>query len=192
MQGLALVGTFFQDIRYTLRMLRKNPGFALAAVMTLALGIGGNTAIFSVINAVLLRPLPFQNPERLVTLWESSPQHEMDRAAVSPPNFVDWSTQSQTLEHIAAYRYWGFVLTGGGEPERITGARVSASLFPLLGVKPILGRTFLPEEDRFGRSSVVLVREGLWRRRFGADPDFIGKSLDAQWRELYGCRNPAV
>jgi putative ABC transport system permease protein len=177
MRGLALIGTFLQDIRYMLRMLCKNPGFAIAAVMTLALGIGGNSAIFSVINAVLLRPLPFQNPERLVTLWESSPRHEMDRAAVSPPNFVDWSTQSQTLEHIAAYRYWGFVLTGGGEPERITGARVSASLFPLLGVKPILGRTFLPEEDRFGSSPVVLVREGLWRSRFGADPDFIGKSL---------------
>jgi len=174
---LPLAGTFFQDIRYTIRMLRENPGFAIAAVMTLALGIGGNTAIFSVINAVLLRPLPFQNPDRLITLWESSPQHEMDRAAVSPPNFVDWSTQSQTLEHIAAYRYWGFVLTGGGEPERVTGARVSASLFPLLGVKPILGRTFLPEEDRFGSSPVVLVREGLWRRRFGADPEFIDKSL---------------
>jgi len=177
LRGLPRVETFFQDIRYALRMLRKNPGFAIAAVMTLALGIGGNTAIFTVINAVLLRPLHFQNPERLVTLWESNPQQEMDRATVSPPNFVDWRTQSQTLEHIAAYRYWGFVLAGGGEPERITGARVSASLFPLLGVKPILGRTFLPGEDRFGSSPVVLIREGLWRRRFGADPRLIGKSL---------------
>jgi hypothetical protein len=114
LRGLPLAETFFQDIRYALRMLRKNPGFATAAVMTLALGIGGNTAIFTVINAVLLRPLPFQNPERLVTLWQSNPQQETDRAAVSPPNFVDWRTQSQTLEHIAAYRYWGFVLAGGG------------------------------------------------------------------------------
>ena len=176
-RGLLLVMTFFQDIRFTLRMLSKNPGFAIAVVMTLALGIGGNTAVFSVINAVLLRPLPFQNPERLVSLWESSPQQEMDRAVVSPPNFVDWSAQSQTLENIAAYRYWGFALTGSGDPERITGARVSASLFPLLGVKPIVGRTFLPEEDRFGSHPVVLVREGLWRNRFGADPDLIGKSL---------------
>ena len=173
----SLVETFFHDIRYALRMLRKNPGFTAAAVMTLALGIGGNTAMFSVINAVLLRALPFHNPERLVTLRESSPQHEMERAAVSPPNFVDWSIQSQTLEHIAAYRYWGFVLTGGDEPERIRGARVSASLFPLLGIRPVLGRTFLPEEDRFGSRPVVLVREGLWLRRFGADPDLIGKSL---------------
>ncbi len=174
---MPLAEAFFQDIRYALRMLRRNPGFAIAAVMTLALGIGGNTAIFTVINAVLLRPLPYQNPERLVTLWESNPGQEMDRAAVSASNFVDWGIQSQTLEHIAAYRYWGFVLTGGGEPERITGARVSASLFPLLGVKPIRGRTFLPQEDRFGSSPVVLVREGLWQRRLGADPNIIGKSL---------------
>jgi len=169
--------TFFQDIRYALRMLRKDPGFAAAAVLTLALGIGANTAIYTVINAVLLRPLPFQHPERLVTLWESNPQQEIDRAAVSPPNFVDWSDQSRTLEQIVAYRYWGFVLAGGDAPERITGARVSASLFSLLGVKPILGRTFLPEEDRFGGNHVVLVREGFWRRRFGADAGLLGKSL---------------
>jgi predicted permease len=169
--------TVLQDIRYALCMLRKNPGFTAAAVLTLALGIGANTAIFTVINAVLLRPLPFQHPERLVALWESNPQQEIDRAAVSPPNFVDWSSQSRTLEQIAAYRYWGFVLAGGDAPERIDGARVSAGLFSLLGVKPILGRTFLPEEDRFGGNHVVLVREGLWRRRFGADPGLLGKSL---------------
>jgi predicted permease len=168
---------FLQDIRYALRMLRKNPGFAAAAVLTLALGIGANTAIFTVINAVLLRPLPFQHPERLVALWESNPEQEIGRAAVSPPNFVDWSSQSRTLEQIAAYRYWGFVLSGGDAPERIAGARVSASLFPLLGVQPLLGRTFLPEEDRFGGNHVVLIREGLWRRRFGADPGLLGKSL---------------
>jgi putative ABC transport system permease protein len=172
-----LFESLLQDLRYTLRMLVKAPGFTAVALLTLALGIGGNTAIFSVIDAVLLRPLPFQNPDRLVTLWESNPQQEMDRAAVSPPNYVDWSTQSQTLEHIAAYRYWGFVLTGGGEPERIIGARMSASLLSLLGVKPILGRTFLPEEDRFGSNPVVLVHEGLWRSRFGAAPDLIGRSL---------------
>jgi putative ABC transport system permease protein len=178
LNGLPLIETFLQDICYALRMLRKNPVFAGAAVMTLALGIGGNSAIFTVINAVLLRPLPFQNPERLVKLWESNPQQEMDRAAVSPANFVDWRAQSRTLEHIAAFRYWGFILAGGGEPERTIGARVSADLFPLLGVKAILGRTFLPGEERFGSSPVVLVREGLWRRRFGADPNIIGRSLN--------------
>ncbi|MBZ5496311.1 MAG: ABC transporter permease [Acidobacteriia bacterium] len=176
-RGTRLFEDLLRDLRYGLNQMGRNPGFTAGAVLTLALGIGANTAIFTVINAVLLRPLPYQNPERLVTLLESNPQQGMDRAAVSPPNFVDWSTQSRTLEHIAAYRYWGFVLAGGGEPERIIGARVSAGLFTLLGVKPIRGRTFHLEEDRFGGSPVALVREGLWRRRFGADPSLIGKSL---------------
>ncbi len=179
-----MIEILFQDIRFAIRMLRRNPGFAIASVMTLALGIGANTAIFLVIHAVLLSPLPYQHPERLVTLWESNPQQEIERAAVSPPNFVDWNTQSRTLENVSAYRYWGFVLTGSGEPERVAGARVSASLFPLLGVKPIMGRTFLPEEDRFGGNPVVLVREGLWRRRFGADPDLTAKSLVLNGRQL--------
>jgi putative ABC transport system permease protein len=172
-----MIEILLQDLRFAVRMLRRNPGFAIAAVMTLALGIGGSTAIFAVIHAVLLRPLPYPHPDRLVALSESNLRGGISNAAVSPPNLIDWISQSRTLENIAAYRYWGFVLTGAGEPERLSGARVSARLFPLLGVKLILGRTFLPEEDQFGGNPVVLVHEGLWRRRFGADPDLLGKAL---------------
>jgi putative ABC transport system permease protein len=176
-RGVPLLESLIQDLGFGTRMLRKSPGFTAVALLTLALGVGANSAIFTVINAVLLRPLPYQDPERLVTLWESNPQQEVARSTVSASSYLDWKTQSQTLEYISAYRYWGFVLAGGNEPERISGARVSASLFPLLGVKAAHGRTFLPVEDQFGKGSVVLVSDGLWRRRFGADPDLMGKSL---------------
>lgn len=169
--------TLWQDLRYSVRLLTKTPGFTAVVLLTLALGIGANSAMFSVINAVLLRPLPYTDPERVVTVWESNLQQGMARTEVSPPNFVDWSTQSRSFEQIAAFRYWSFVLTGREEPVRVLGARVSASLFPLLRVKALVGRTVLPEEDRFGSHRVVLLSHGLWQRRFSAAPNVIGQTL---------------
>jgi predicted permease len=171
------VDSLILDLRYAVRTLTRSPGFTLVAVLTLALGIGANSALFSVINAVLLRPLPFRDPGRLVTLWESDPRHGLEREPVSPSNYLDWRAQSRTLEDVAAYRYWGFVLTGGGEPERLAGARVSASLFPLLGVRLAAGRAFGADEDRFGSAAVAVISDALWRRRFGADPNVVGRSL---------------
>jgi putative ABC transport system permease protein len=165
------------DLRYAIRTLTKSPGFTLAAVLTLALGIGANAALFSVINAVLLRPLPYRDPGRLVTLWESDARHGLDREPVSPPNYLDWRAQTRTLEDAAAYRYWGFAVTGAGEPERVTGARVSASLFPLLGVRLAAGRAFTADEDRFGSGAVAVISDALWRRRFGSEPGAVGRSV---------------
>lgn len=175
--GFRIISDLAQDTRYALRLLRRSPGFTLVSILSLALGIGANTAIFSVINVVLLRPLPYRDSERLVTLWESNRQQGVSRSDVSPANFVDWGAQSQSLEQAAAFRYWGFVLTGQGEPLRALGARVSANLAPLLGIKAVLGRTFLPDEDRFGGHRVVLLSHGFWQRQFGADPNIIGQVL---------------
>ncbi|MCI0485861.1 MAG: ABC transporter permease [Blastocatellia bacterium] len=166
-----------QDIRYAIRMMIKRPGFTIVAVITLALGIGANTAIFSVTSAVLLRPLPYKDPDRLVMVWETNSIRKVDDESVAPPNFLDWSDQNQVFEHIAAFTSESFNLTGVAEPERLEGYRVSASLFPLLGVAPAMGRTFLPEEDRFGTGRVVLLSYGLWQRQFAADPQIVGKAL---------------
>lgn len=165
------------DLRYAFRALIRSPGFAVVTMLTLALGIGANTAVFSVINALLLKTLPYRDAGRLVTLWESREQAGMDRSPVSPPNFLDWKAESRSLRDMAAYRYWGFDLSGGAEPERITGARVSATLLPLLGVQPEAGRGFLEEEDQFGARPVVMASDALWRRRFGADPRLVGSTL---------------
>src|SRR5262245_60949085 len=136
----------YNDLRFAFRMLRKSPAFTAVAVLTLALGIGANTAIFSVVNAVLLRPLPYQKPSRLVLLWQRFTRLGLDRVVVSASEFSDYRDQTTSFEEIAAFGYESFNLTGGNEPERIQGAVVSASLFPLLGVKPILGRWFALEE----------------------------------------------
>src|SRR5262245_31388496 len=167
----------FQDLRYGARMLLKNPGFTLVAVLTLALGIGANTAIFSVVNATMLRPLPYSEPERLVQVWETKPRANRWSDWVSYPDFRDWREQNTVFDEIGACRTLAFNLTGGDSPESLAGAYVSASLFTVLGVKPILGRTFLDEEDRPGANRVAVISHGLWRRRFGADPGLIGKTI---------------
>lgn len=164
-----------QDLRFAIRALRKNPGFATVAVLTLAFGIGANTAIFSVVNAVLLRPLPYPEPGRLVMVWES--EKSGDPTLVSPANFADWSEQSETCSQIAALRGWDANLSGVDEPERLRGAMVTADLFTALGVAPVAGRTFLPEEDQPGRNRVVVLGYGLWQRRFGSDPQIVGKTI---------------
>jgi putative ABC transport system permease protein len=169
--------TFWQDLRYGARMLLKKPGFTAIAVITLALGIGANTAIFSVVNAVLLRPLPYTDPDRLAQVWQTFPQLGLNQVTVSAPEFLDYRDQSHVFERMAAFRAQGFTLTNGSEPERIFGVRVSADLFPLLGVAPAIGRAFIPEEDQPGSPRAVVLSHGAWQRRFGSDAAVIGKLL---------------
>jgi putative ABC transport system permease protein len=169
--------TLWQDLRHSARMLMKKPGFTLIVILTLALGVGANTAIFSVVNAVLLRPLPYQNPDRLVRLWESNTKRGLPEGAASAPNFEDWRKRNQVFEQLAAQETTTYNLTGGGEPERVAAANVTANLFPTLGVSPALGRNFLPEEEQGGGGQVALLSYGLWQRRFGADPKLIGRSI---------------
>jgi putative ABC transport system permease protein len=167
-------------LRYGLRMLRKSPGFTLVTVLVLALGIGANTAIFSVVNTVLLRPLPFERPEQLVLLWETHPfgkQLGYDHLPGSTANFSDWRRQTDLFEGMAALDSWNVALTGGVEPQRLTGVKASANLFSLLRVQPLAGRVFLPEDERTGASRVVVISHGLWQRRFGSDPSILGTPL---------------
>src|SRR5882724_372478 len=161
------------DLHYAVRILRKTPVFTLAAIGTLALGVGANTAIFSVINAVLLQPLPYPRPETLITVWETDVRHPDQPEIVSAPNFLDWQRQNDVFERMAAYEFQTYNLAGQSEPEQVPGMRVTGSLFPLLGIQPYMGRTFLPEEDQLGRNRVVVLSHGLWSRRYGADPNLL-------------------
>ena len=169
--------TLIQDLRYALRMLLKNPGFAAVAVFALALGIGANTAIFSVVNTILLRSLPYDDPDRLMVVKENKlPQ--FPEFSVSPGNFLDWRKQNASFEKLAAVQGSSYnLVTSDDEPERLDGARVSAGLFEMLGVKPVQGRTFLEEEDQPGHQNVVVLSSNLWKRRFGSDPNIIGQSI---------------
>ena len=165
-----------QDLRYGLRTLAKNPAFTSIAIVALALGIGANSAIFSVVDAVLLRPLPFKKPEQLVMLWENATHLGFPKNTPSPANSLDGQKQAGAFTGMAAMVERSFNLTGVGEPERLDGRRVSANLFDLLGVRAVLGRTFVPDDDRPG-SHVVLLSYSLWQRRFGSDPSVIGRAL---------------
>ena len=166
-----------QDLRYSARMLAKKPVFTAVALLTLALGIGANSAIFSVVNAVLLRPLPYTDPERLVMLFHSYPTANLPRAAVSPGGFMDYREQANSFEQLTAFQGQGVNLTDGDEPERIQGMSVSANFFETLGVNPLKGRGFSPEEERPGNNSVVILSHGLWQRRFGSDPSILDRTL---------------
>jgi predicted permease len=178
--------TFIQDLRFAIRMLRKSPGFTLVAILTLALGIGANTAIFSVVNAVLLRPLPYPEATRLVFLGEWSEQ--VPEMSISMANFNDWRSQNKVFESMVAYQNDNVVLTGRGEPERLRLRRITAGFFPTLRVKPILGRELTPDDDKVGAARVVLLGEGFWERRFGRDPNIIGQqfNLDAESYTVIG------
>lgn len=185
--------TLLQDLRYGARMLAKQPGFTLVAIFTLALGIGANTAIFSVVNAVMLRPLPYTEPERIVRVWQTSTKNPQDRSYVSALNFRDWRDQNQVFDSVAAYfNKAAFNLTGTGEPERITASPVSASLFPMLGVAPAIGRGFLEEEDRKDGNKVVILSHHLWQSRFGGDSQVLEKTLmlDNQSYTIIGVMPP--
>ncbi|HJR59957.1 MAG TPA: ABC transporter permease, partial [Vicinamibacterales bacterium] len=163
-----------QDLRFAVRMLWKKPGFTLMAIAVLAISIGANTAIFSIVQQVLLRPLPFGQPERIVRIHETNPRGPV---TVSPPNFVDWQAQNRTFEFMAAFDEARMTLSGGATPERIRAAIVGAALFDVLGVRPQLGRTFSAEEAQAGGPRAVILSHGLWQRRFGGDPRVLGTTL---------------
>jgi putative ABC transport system permease protein len=170
----------WQDIRSGLRWMRRSPGFTAVAVISLALGIGANTAIFSVVQAILLRPLPFADPDRLALIWQNSRQSPEMQIPLAYPNYSDLRAQCQSCESVGAwnsYTYTRFALTGGTHPEEVQYAVVSANLFSILGIKPILGRDFLPEEDQPGASRVVIISHGLWQRRWASDPALLGQTV---------------
>ena len=169
--------TLWQDVKYGVRMLAKSPGFTAVAVLTLALGIGANTAIFSVVNAVLMRGMPFPEPERLVTLWQSYPQRGLNPWWLSQANFAAYRDHNRSFERLAAYSRAGVNLTGDGEPERLQIANITWDFFEVLRVPPALGRGFRPEEDAPGRNTVCILSYGLWQRRFGGDPQVLGKKI---------------
>src|SRR5215213_4280126 len=172
------MNTLLQDIRFGVRMLLKSPGVSVVATIALALGIGANTAIFSVVNAVLLRPLPFPDSDSLVAVFETDTQRGLQRGSHSYPNFLDVRAQSTMFEHMASYHSGDFIMTGRGEPARLQGSVVTANLFPLLGVSPMLGRAFLPDEDKPTETGrVVVLSHSLFQRQFGADSSIINQAI---------------
>ncbi len=171
------MSTMLKDIHYAARILRKSPGFTLTAVLTLGLGIGANTAIFSVVNATLLRPLPFYEPDRIVVIQNQYKALGLDSASASVADYIDYRKQKHLFEEVAAVNTGDFNPTGVDRPERLACGVTTSGLFPLLGVKPILGRVFTYEEDQPGKNQVVLLTQGLWKRRFGGDPGVIGRTI---------------
>src|SRR5215831_423564 len=169
--------TLVENVRHSVRVLRKSPGFTTISILTLALGIGACTALFSVIDTVLLRALPYRSPERLVTVTETLPGMGTDEIGVAAGEYQDYRSQNRSFSQVAAYESEGFNLTGMGQPLRINAAKMSASAFPLLGVSTVLGRTFTEDEDRIGSNKVVVLSDGLWRRSYNADPNILGKTL---------------
>ncbi|HMG05227.1 MAG TPA: ABC transporter permease, partial [Chthoniobacterales bacterium] len=172
-----------QDIRLAFRSLIKTPGFTFVAIITVALAIGANTTVFSLVNALLIRPLPYKNPQQLVLLWEKFSAQGLDRIPVSAPEYFDYEKEIKSLD-IAGFDYTDLNLTSGETPERIAGAVVTPSLFPVLGVEPIRGRTFSQNEFGEGNDNVVVISERLWKRRFNADPGFVGKQLSLNGRSF--------
>ncbi len=168
---------FWQDIRYGLRVMRKNPGFIAIAVFALALGVGANTAIFSVVNAILLHPINYNNPDQLVMVWEKSARRGFGQIPTSLPNFLDLRTSNSTLEDLGAFSDSYFNLTGGDQPERVIGVRVSASLLSLIGISPARGRLFVAGEDQPQASRVLILSNHLWQRSFGANPNLVGQTV---------------
>ena len=171
----SMTGALLQDLRYGARLWRRAPGFALIAIATLALGIGANTALFSIVNAVLLRPLPYPDPARLVTVHESKPN--FDRGSISWPNFLDWQTRNRSFDRLAVSRENSFDLTGGGAADRVTAQFITTDFFPILGIAPLRGRLFAPGEDAIGGPPIVLLSEGLWRRRFASAEDITSRAV---------------
>ncbi len=178
------MNTLFQDLHYGLRMLLKHPAVPVIAVITLALGIGVNSAIFSVVNAIVLRPLPYANSEQLMVVWGNLHKAGLEEIEISAPEFRDFQEQCRAFEQIAAYYIEGLNLTGVDQPERLRGAAISANLFPTLGLQPSLGRNFVPEEDQFGNDARAILSYALWQRRFGGDPNAVNKTIQLDGRTL--------
>ncbi|HKE14354.1 MAG TPA: ABC transporter permease, partial [Kofleriaceae bacterium] len=175
-RGVALLEDLVQDVRYGLRVLRRGPGFTAAALLTLALGIGANTALFSVVGGVLLDPLPYRDPEELVTLHASKPPH-FATGSISFLNFRDWRADSRAFAAMAIQRTQRFSLTGAGRAESVQGRQVSAGFFTVLGVEPVLGRNFAPGDDEVGAAPVVVISAALWQRTFGGSPDVLDRTI---------------
>src|SRR5689334_15536351 len=174
------IDSLIRDVRYGIRTLIKSPGFALAGIVILGLGIGVNSAIFTVVNAVVLRPMPFPDADRLMRVWHTPPQTTfagMEVFALSPANFIDWDEQNQVFESMAIYRYGRRTLTGSGEPDAIIIGRASAAMLPMLGVTPIIGRGFTKDDDRDGGPRTVVLAEPFFKTRFGGDASVLGKSI---------------
>ena len=186
------MNSLWKDTRYAMRTLLKRPGFAVIALLTLALGIGANTAIFSIVNGVLLRPLPFSEPDRLVWVWGRI-LNAGQRASVSPPDYLDYRALNKSFEHFAASMNVPYNLTSGGEPERLLGARVTGNYFQAFGVNAALGRTFSLDNEQSGQDQVVVLSDGLWKRRFGADPSIVTKTitLDGKSYQVLGVLPPS-
>jgi putative ABC transport system permease protein len=186
--------SLFQDARYGWRMLLKKPGFTIVAALALALGIGANSAIFSIINAIVLKPLPFDDLDRIVAVWEKAPGRGAERIEASVANYLDWREQSNSFENLAIYMLWSANLSGIDTPERVRGYQVSPNLLDALGVKVALGRNFLPDEDQPGKDNVVILTHGLWQRSFGGDPNVVGRTANVNGvaRTIIGVMPPEV
>jgi putative ABC transport system permease protein len=169
--------TLWQDLRYSVRMLRRNPGFAAVAILTLAIGIGVNIVIFSVVNGILLKPLPFPDSHRIVTIWETDANRNVTRGVASAPEFLEWRDMNHVFQELSASRALSFAITGSGDPEQVWGLQVSGNFFRMLRVTPIIGRDFTPEDEQVGHEQVVVVGYGLWQRRYGGDAGIIGKTI---------------
>jgi predicted permease len=169
--------TFWQDVRYGWRVLQRNPGFTVVAALTLAIGIGANAAIFSAVDAILLRPLPYSDAGRIVLVWDTNPNRNLTRGVVSPAEFLDWRDMNHAFRELAAWRPSYVTITGGGQPEQVWGNRVTGNFFHLLGLKPSLGRDFSAQEEQPGHEHVAMISHGMWQSRFGSDPAVIGKPI---------------
>jgi putative ABC transport system permease protein len=169
--------SLYSDFRYAVRSILKRPGFTAIAVITLALGIGANSAIFSTVNALLLNPLPFPEQDRVVAIWDKVPSRGVEHNEVAMANYLDWRAQNQSFEHLALERWWSTNLTAGDTPERVQGFLVTANFLDVLGVKPIKGRNFVEEENQPGKDAVAIITNSLWQRRFGSDPEIVNKKI---------------
>src|SRR5262245_41357557 len=175
--------TLWQDLRYGARMLLKKPGFTLIAVISLALGIGANTAIFSVVNTLLLKSLPYHDPDRIVLAWGVIPGGN-NRSQVSATDVADWRRQNSVFEEITTYGNWSATLLADGDPERINGIQVGDGFFSVMQGQPLLGRVFLPEEQEDGKDFMLVLGYGLWQRRVGGDPNIVGRQVDPSGRSF--------
>ena len=182
------------DLRQTLRALRRNPGFAVVAILILALGIGGTTAMFGLVHTVMVAPLPYREPERLLRIWDTNAKRGLTDFSASTANFISWQQQTRLLAGLAAWRYGSATLSGAGGPERIEVARISGNLLSLLGLSPLAGRDFLPEEDRPGGGGVLLISEAFWERRFQRSRSALGQTLtlDGEACTIVGIAPPAL
>src|SRR5438477_7089380 len=183
-----------KEFRYAFRQLLRQPGFTIIAVVALALGIGANTVLFSAVNTLFLRPLSYPQPEQLVRVWGSFPERGLDRANVSWPRFRAWRDQQQIFTEFSAQSFTGFTMTGRGEPQNLNGVRVTENFFRALGVQPLFGRVFTPDEDKPGGPNVAVLSHAFWQKRFGADQNILGQpiTLDGSPFTIIGIMPPSL